>query len=684
MIFLDARQGLRNEILEYYKANGISEVSQNAMHYLLNQYDKWKKDGVSLFVVDYPAAFENRYPSRLRDADNPERALEFCYDKDAKEHGLPNFGNVLVEFFNIEDDTEFEGYMIRNIFESRGIDVPSEIPNSWYGENFNFVPHNSGVCMKIIFDNDNNSYLPTWILDEDGDDYHAKGSSPRKQATSPGTGWVQGVSAGEDCDDNTPGISKPIRWYFDEDEDGFHTETRLACESPGEGWTKYSSGIDECPTESGEVNLSGCVVFHWRIDNDKDYYFVPGSLKIQNEKPVDGNHWIYETSGEDCDDDNPDIKSDCAESIPWYYDNDGDGYHSWSKKYISTPKGDKYSKTTKGKDCDDNRHDPNNDCSSSCKKRIGYLYDANFTGKTVIVGDNVTIKRDNFRNDDWGIISETNCKTGKVPIGSTVKVTSTTAITRPGTSLKYFKVEYDECSTENKNKLDCSDKDCSSTKEDLKKAFPNATDATLEKLHDLLEEHGKKFGIDTNEGLQHFLAQAGHETVGFKNIGSVEDLTYSASRLVAVWPSRFSQTDSTKLDPDDYANDEEKLGNYVYGGRMGNDNIASGDGYKYRGRGLFQLTGKDNYSDFTNFYQDNIDATKDFVTNPDLLSSDEDIAVLSAMWFYRENVLNKIVVDNNTSVDRVSKKINKYEESKIRKKRKEIFDDKVLPNVDCD
>ena len=211
----------------------------------------------------------------------------------------------------------------------------------------------------------------------------------------------------------------------------------------------------------------------------------------------------------------------------------------------------------------------------------------------------------------------------------------------------------------------------------MKKAFPNTTDAKLQKLHDLLEKHGKKFGIDTNKELQHFLAQAGHETGGFTNITSTESLNYSASRLVAVWPSRFSQTDTLKLDPDDYANDEEKLGNYVYGNRMGNGNEASGDGYKYRGRGLFQLTGKDNYSDFTDFYQNEIDSSKDFVANPGLLSSDEDIAVLSAMWYYRENVLNKIVVDDNTDVDDVSLRINPNEEDDILEKRKDMFDDNV-------
>lgn len=79
------------------------------------------------------------------------------------------------------------------------------------------------------------------------------------------------------------------------------------------------------------------------------------------------------------------------------------------------------------------------------KKRTGYLHEANFANQTPVLGNNITITGDNFRNDSWGIIQETNCGNGKIPRGSTVKVLSTTPVTRTGTTLEYYKVEYEDC-----------------------------------------------------------------------------------------------------------------------------------------------------------------------------------------------------------------------------------------------
>ena len=87
-------------------------------------------------------------------------------------------------------------------------------------------------------------------------------------------------------------------------------------------------------------------------------------------------------------------------------------------------------------------------------------------------------------------------------------------------------------------------------------------------------------------------------------------------------------------------------------------NTSEGDGYKYRGRGIFQLTGKYSYEKFTDFYKSNYDSTKSFVSNPDLLRTDTEIAVLSALWFYETNVLDKITVDSTTTVKSVSEKVN--------------------------
>jgi putative chitinase len=89
--------------------------------------------------------------------------------------------------------------------------------------------------------------------------------------------------------------------------------------------------------------------------------------------------------------------------------------------------------------------------------------------------------------------------------------------------------------------------------------------------------------------IAHFMAQVLHESAGLSM--QVESLNYSSQRLAQVWPLRFKPRGP--LDPAAFAHNQEKLGNEVYGGRLGND--QPGDGFKYRGRGLLQLTGKDSY-----------------------------------------------------------------------------------------
>ena len=214
-------------------------------------------------------------------------------------------------------------------------------------------------------------------------------------------------------------------------------------------------------------------------------------------------------------------------------------------------------------------------------------------------------------------------------------------------------------SAEKRNSKGVCEKDCDTSKEDLKKAFSSISDANASKLSDVLNEKGKDFGIDTDSKMQHFLSQAAHETGGFGKLTSTESTYYStASRLEEIWPSRFSQTDDSKKDPDDYIKNSSKLANFVYANRLGNGNEASGDGYKYRGRGLFQLTGKSNYQSFTDAYNAKYEPDKDFVANPDLLASDNEIAIISALWFYQNNVLNKITVNAETTVKNVTNKIN--------------------------
>ncbi len=116
----------------------------------------------------------------------------------------------------------------------------------------------------------------------------------------------------------------------------------------------------------------------------------------------------------------------------------------------------------------------------------------------------------------------------------------------------------------------------------------------------------------------HFMAQVLHES-GALTL-KFENLHYSAERLARIWPRRFRP--QGPLDPEEYANNPEKLANEVYGGRMGN--CAPGEGYLYRGRGLLQLTGKDSYARATTFLQQCSAGAPDLTCEPD--------AVVSAAW----------------------------------------------------
>ncbi len=205
---------------------------------------------------------------------------------------------------------------------------------------------------------------------------------------------------------------------------------------------------------------------------------------------------------------------------------------------------------------------------------------------------------------------------------------------------------------------------CKTTAAEIGAAFPNASKAAKDSLESIINEYAEDFGIDSKEKLQHFLGQAAHETGGFTALTNSEGLYYTTTeRLVEVWPSRFSVTDTiNKANPKHYLKNAKKLANFVYAEKNGNGDEVSGDGYKYRGRGIFQLTGKSNYQAFTDFYQDEFDSTDDFVTDPDKIGTEDRLSVISALWYYKAKVLDKITVDNNTSVSDVTKKINPAEE----------------------
>jgi putative chitinase len=127
----------------------------------------------------------------------------------------------------------------------------------------------------------------------------------------------------------------------------------------------------------------------------------------------------------------------------------------------------------------------------------------------------------------------------------------------------------------------------------------------------------------------HFFAQCGHETGNFKQFE--ENLNYSAEALLAVFGRYFSGMDQAMQ----YARKPEKIANRVYGNRMGNGDETSGDGYRFRGRGALQLTGRFNYQQFSAFVNDT-----EVLTNPDVVSTK--YAFESAMHFFNKNGLWEI------------------------------------------
>jgi len=159
-----------------------------------------------------------------------------------------------------------------------------------------------------------------------------------------------------------------------------------------------------------------------------------------------------------------------------------------------------------------------------------------------------------------------------------------------------------------------------------------------------------KYKINTPERISHFLAQTNYES-GYMNYIE-ENLNYSAKRLLQVFPKYFKTIDEAK----EYAYKPEKIANKVYANRMGNGSEASGDGWKYRGRGLIQLTGKNNYLKFSKWYND----SKIFVDSPDLLLQPQ-FAVLSAFFYWDKNKLNDLIIEKNGSYaicKTLTKKIN--------------------------
>jgi len=143
-----------------------------------------------------------------------------------------------------------------------------------------------------------------------------------------------------------------------------------------------------------------------------------------------------------------------------------------------------------------------------------------------------------------------------------------------------------------------------------------------------LEEVFHRYEINTPERQAAFIGQCAHESMNFTRLE--ENLNYSAEGLMKTWPSRFPTLEAAQP----YHRNPEKIANKVYAGRMGNGNEESGEGWLYHGRGLIQLTGKDNYTlagDALNM---------DFIHSPDYVLVPK-YAALTAGWYWNKRQLNK-------------------------------------------
>ncbi len=138
----------------------------------------------------------------------------------------------------------------------------------------------------------------------------------------------------------------------------------------------------------------------------------------------------------------------------------------------------------------------------------------------------------------------------------------------------------------------------------------------------------EKFSIDSPLRLAHFLSQCAHESGNFKAV--TENLNYGAAGLRSIFGKYFKDDASAKA----FERKPEKIANKVYASRMGNGDEASGDGWKFRGRGYIQLTGKDNYSQFDKVVED------DILANPDLIATK--YPLMSAAFFFDKNNLWKV------------------------------------------
>ena len=183
------------------------------------------------------------------------------------------------------------------------------------------------------------------------------------------------------------------------------------------------------------------------------------------------------------------------------------------------------------------------------------------------------------------------------------------------------------------------------TSEQFHHLFPHNPDPEL--WANAMAEVFPTYDINTPKRIAAFLAQCGHESGGW--VIFEENLNYSAQGLNGIFKKYFPTIESAQP----YERQPERIANKIYANRMGNGSEESGDGFKYRGRGPIQLTGKSNY---TAFAKEMFDDWQNVVDNPDWVTEDKDFALMSAIWFWNKNKLNDLADIEDLKL--MTKKIN--------------------------
>jgi putative chitinase len=167
------------------------------------------------------------------------------------------------------------------------------------------------------------------------------------------------------------------------------------------------------------------------------------------------------------------------------------------------------------------------------------------------------------------------------------------------------------------------------TAEQFSELFPRCADPDgwVEAMNEVFPE----YGIDTPQRIAAFIAQCGHESGGWRVFS--ENLNYSAKALNAVFGKYFARAGR---DAEEYHRQPEKIANVVYANRMDNGDTDSGDGWRFRGRGPIQLTGRANYTKFSEWAD-----LPEVLDRPDIVAEDKEVALKSALFYWDTNNLTR-------------------------------------------